>query len=235
MVQMITSEMAESNAVIRVRFEKRGSLSYIAHLDLVRTFTKVIARAGIPVRFSEGFNPHPKFSFATAMSIGLESAYEFMDIRLAKMVDEEALLAALNQNLTAECPAVEAYYPTTKFTDIAFSSYYIVIETKGASPSLAERCNAALHAPSVVVYKRSKSGDKDTDIAPFIKEVAVSFEEGKLVVRAMLTADNARFLNPEYLVTYLKNSCGILQGSLMEERYSILRTGLYTENGSLFR
>ena len=235
MVQMITSEMAESNAVIRVRFEKRGSLSYIAHLDLVRTFTKVIARAGIPVRFSEGFYPHPKFSFATAMSIGLESAYEFMDIRLAKMVDEEALLAALNQNLTAECPAVEAYYPTTKFTDIAFSSYYIVIETKGASPSLAERCNAALHAPSVVVYKRSKSGDKDTDIAPFIKEVAVSFEEGKLVVRAMLTADNARFLNPEYLVTYLKNSCGILQGSLMEERYSILRTGLYTENGSLFR
>ncbi|MBO5652700.1 MAG: DUF2344 domain-containing protein, partial [Clostridia bacterium] len=160
---------------------------------------------------------------------------EFMDIRLAKMVDEEALLAALNQNLTAECPAVEAYYPTTKFTDIAFSSYYIVIETKGASPSLAERCNAALHAPSVVVYKRSKSGDKETDIAPFIKEAAVSFEEGKLVVRAMLTADNARFLNPEYLVTYLKNSCGILQGSLMEERYSILRTGLYTENGSLFR
>ena len=195
----------------------------------------MIARAGIPVLFSEGFNPHPKFSFATAMSIGLESAYEFMDIRLAKMVDEEALLAALNQNLTAECPAVEAYYPTTKFTDIAFSSYYIVIETKGASPSLAERFNAALHAPSVVVYKRSKSGDKETDIAPFIKEAAVSFEEGKLVVRAMLTADNARFLNPEYLVTYLKNSCGILQGSLMEERYSILRTGLYTENGSLFR
>ena len=235
MVQMITSDVAEPNASIRVRFEKRGSLSYIAHLDLVRTFTKAIARAGIPVRFSEGFNPHPKFSFATAMSIGLESAYEFMDIRLAKMVDEAALLAALNQNLTTECPAIEAYYPTTKFTDIAFSSYYIKIETEGASEELAARCDAALHAPAVVVYKRSKSGDKDTDISSFIKEAHVSFEEGKLVLRAMLTADNARFLNPEYLITYLKNTCGILQGSLLKERYSLLRTGLYTADGTLFR
>lgn len=235
MVQMITSETAEMNAAIRVRFRKRGSLAYIAHLDLVRTITKAIARAGIPVRFSEGFNPHPRFSFATAMSIGLESDYEFMDIRLCKMVDEAALLAALNQNLTEECPAIEAYYPTTKFTDIAFSSYYIEIETEGTSDALAARCDEALHAPAVVVYKRSKSGDKDTDIAPFIKEARVSYENGRLVLRATLTADNARFLNPEYLVTYLKNTCGILQGPLTKERYTLLRTGLYTADGTLFR
>lgn len=232
---MITSDTAEMNAAIRVRFRKRGSLAYIAHLDLVRTFTKVIARAGVPVRFSEGFNPHPRFSFATAMSIGLESDYEFMDIRLCKMVDEERLLEALNQNLTDECPAIEAYYPTTKFTDIALSSYYIEIETKDACEALAAKCDAALHAPTVVVFKRSKSGDKDTDIAPFIKEASVTFENGRLALRAMLTADNARFLNPEYLVTYLKNTCGILQGSLTEERYSMLRTGLYTADGTLFR
>ena len=235
MVQMITSETAEPNAVIRVRFRKRGSLSYIAHLDLVRTMTKVLARAGIPVRFSEGFNPHPRFSFATAMSIGLESDYELMDIRLCKMVDETALLEALNQNLTKECPAEEAYYPTTKFTDIAFSSYYIEIRTTGCDETLAARCNAALQAPSVVVFKRSKSGDKDTDIAPYIKEANVTLVEGCLVLRATLTADNAKFLNPEYLITYLKNTCGILQGDLREEGYSILRTGLHTADGTLFR
>ena len=235
MVQMITSETAEPNAVIRVRFKKRGSLSYIAHLDLVRTFTKAIARAGIPVRFSEGFNPHPKFSFATAMSIGLESECEFADIRLCKMVDEAVLLTELNRNLTKECAAEEAYYPTTKFSDIAFSSYYIRIETDGACEALAETCNTALRASEVVVFKRSKSGDKDTDIAPFIRDAAVSYEEGALVVRAMLTADNAHFLNPEYLVTYLKKSCGILQGSLLTERYTLLRTGLYTADGVAFR
>lgn len=235
MVQMITSDVADVSTAIRVRFRKRGSLAYVAHLDLVRTFTKVIARAGVPVRFSEGFNPHPRFSFATAMSIGLESDYEFMDIRLCKMVDEAALVEALNQNLTEECPVIEAYYPTTKFTDIVFSSYYIEIETTGASEAMAAACDEALHAPQVVVFKRSKSGDKDTDIAPFIKEARVTFENGKLVLRATLTADNARFLNPEYLITYLKDRGGILQGSLMEERYSILRTGLYTADGTLFR
>ena len=48
-------------------------------------------------------------------------------------------------------------------------------------------------------------------------------------------ADNATFLNPEYLVTYLKAACGILSGSPMEERYSIRRTGLYTAQMKLFR
>ena len=87
MVQMITSETASPSYAVRLRFYKRGSLAYIAHLDLVRTLTKAIKRAGIPVRYSEGFNPHPRMSFSTAMSIGLDSDCEFLDIRLTTEVD----------------------------------------------------------------------------------------------------------------------------------------------------
>ena len=64
MVSMILSEEASPSYAVRLRFYKKGSLSYIAHLDLVRTLTKSIARAGIPVRYSEGFNPHPLLGFA---------------------------------------------------------------------------------------------------------------------------------------------------------------------------
>ena len=235
MVQMITSDAAEPNATIRVRFEKRGSLSYIAHLDLVRTFTKAIARAGIPVRFSEGFNPHPKFSFATAMSIGLESVYEFMDIRIDKNVDTEAAKIALSAALTEECSIEEVYFPSTKFTDILYSSYRIEIVTEGASEELAQKCHEALNAPAVVVFKRSKSGDKDTDIAPYIKEASARYEDGVIRIEVVLNADNATFLNPEYLVTYLKTALPILNGSPLKEGYSVLRTGLYTADMKLFR
>jgi len=235
MVQVVIDGEVSPSAAIRVFFSKTGSLKYTAHLDLVRTVTKAIKRARIPVRYSEGFNPHPRLSFATAMSIGLESDYEFMDIRIDKNVDLAAARDALRQSLTEECFVREVYFPETKFTDILYSSYRIEIVTDGCSEALAKACSEALHAPSVVVFKRSKSGDKDTDIAPYIKETAVSLQNGAIVIEAVLNADNATFLNPEYLITYLKAACGILAGSPMEERYSIRRTGLYTAQMKLFR
>ena len=235
MVPLILSEEASPAYAVRLRFYKRGSLSYIAHLDLVRTLTKAIARAQIPVRYSEGFNPHPRLSFATAMSIGLESDCEFLDIRLVKTVDPDVLLSVFNQSLTKELQATEAYLPKTKFTDIAYSSYLIRIVTGDASETLAEKCESALTQGPVVVFKRSKSGDKDTDISEGIRDVTVTYADGELLLRATLKADNAGFLNPEYLVTFLKEKCGILSGDLVRERYSILRTGLYTADMTPFR
>ena len=235
MVQMILSETAEPSYAVRLCFYKRGSLAYIAHLDLVRTLTKSISRAGIPVRYSEGFNPHPRLSFATAMSIGLESDVEFLDIRLTKTVDPTLMMQAFNESLTAELQATDAYLPEAKFTDIAYSSYEIRIVTEGASPLLAEQCEKALTNGPVVVFKRSKGGDKDTDISGGIRSASVAYEDGALLLRAVLKADNAGFINPEYLVTYLKDACGILQGSPMKERYALLRTGLYFADMTPFR
>ena len=235
MVQMITSETASPSYAVRLRFFKRGSLAFIAHLDLVRTFTKSIARAGIPVRYSEGFNPHPRLSFATAMSIGLESDCEFLDIRLTKEVDPDRLLAAFNESLTPELQATEAYLPESKFTDIAYSSYRIEIVTEGATEEVAKEAETLLTAGPVVVFKRSKSGDKDTDISGGIKTIGVACENGALVLTATLAADNAGFLNPEYLVTYLKDRLGVLGGNSLRERYTVLRTGLYRADMTPFR
>ena len=235
MVQMILSDTAEPSYAVRLRFYKRGSLTFIAHLDLVRTLTKSISRAGIPVRYSEGFNPHPRFSFATAMSIGLESVSEFMDIRIDKPVDPEGVTLALRRALTEECYIEESYFPATKFTDILYSSYRIEIRTANASEALARSADAALKAKPLTVFKRSKSGDRDTDISGGIKESRAFFENGAVVVEATLAADNAGFLNPEYLVTYLKDTLGMLKGSLLGESYSVLRTGLYTKDMTPFR
>ncbi|MBQ8907643.1 MAG: DUF2344 domain-containing protein [Clostridia bacterium] len=222
-------------ATLRVRFRKTGALQYISHLDLVRTFEKVLVRAGLPLWYSEGFNPHPRFSFSTPMSIGLESLYELMDVKIEKKVNCEAVKEALNRNLTAECVVEEVYYPDTKFTDISLASYEIVLQTAGADEALAEKCGAALRGSPVTVLKRTKSGEKETDISPMIIKSEASFAEGKILLAVTLTVDNEKFLNPEYIVTYLKETLGVLSGSPLEEAYSILRTGLYGKSGELFR
>ena len=82
---------------LRLKFKKVGSLQYISHLDLVRTMSKIITRAKLPLWYTEGFNPKPKMIFAAPLSIGTESVCEFMDLRLVDDISpEEAKAIAEN-------------------------------------------------------------------------------------------------------------------------------------------
>ena len=84
---------------IRVRYSKTGVMIYLSHLELITLFTRAVKRAGIPVRFSQGFHPHPKFSFATALSVGVESLAEYLDIEIAPGFGADRLRESLNQVL----------------------------------------------------------------------------------------------------------------------------------------
>ena len=74
---------------------------YLSHLELITLFTRAVKRAGIPVRFSQGFHPHPKFSFATALSVGVESLAEYLDIEIAPGFGADRLRESLNLVLPA--------------------------------------------------------------------------------------------------------------------------------------
>jgi radical SAM family uncharacterized protein/radical SAM-linked protein len=73
----------ETPARIRLRFRKAGKMRFLSHLEMINLFSRGVARARIPIRFSRGFHPHPKFSFATALSVGVESQAEYMDMEIA--------------------------------------------------------------------------------------------------------------------------------------------------------
>lgn len=64
----------------RMRFEKTGNMIYAGHRDLIILFDSILRRAGIQLSFSEGFSPHPKITFASALSVGVESRGEYVEI-----------------------------------------------------------------------------------------------------------------------------------------------------------
>ncbi|MCX5714092.1 MAG: TIGR03936 family radical SAM-associated protein [Candidatus Omnitrophica bacterium] len=70
-------------------FSKTGMMKYISHLDLMRTFTRALRRAEIPVKISEGFNPHPKLSIKRALKLGLESENEEACVGLVRLFKPE--------------------------------------------------------------------------------------------------------------------------------------------------
>lgn len=82
---------------IRIKFAKYGAMKFIGHLDMMRFFQKAIRRAGIDIRYSEGFSPHQIMSFAAPLGVGIESSGEYMDIEVLSMTSTDDMKQALNQ------------------------------------------------------------------------------------------------------------------------------------------
>lgn len=231
MVQMKIEATPEKPCPLRIRFRKIGALQYISHLDLMRTMTRVIVRAGIPVRYTFGFNPIPHLVFSAPLPVGAESPAEFLDIAVTAPVDTGEIMTRLNEGLPSELAVEAVYVPTTKFSDIAFAVYEIRLRTPNADATLAQRCGELLSASPLIVRKHTKSGDKDTDISPAIAACHASYcaETGEICLVIRLCADSGSFLKPAYLMNYLADRLGILQGSPLDEDYTVTRTHLLTK------
>jgi len=80
-------------------FSKKGLLKYISHLDLMRLFTRAMRRAGLPLKMTEGFSPHPKFSIKRALKLGLESDNEEASVVLREPLDLENFKTDLQKQL----------------------------------------------------------------------------------------------------------------------------------------
>ncbi len=225
------------HTAVRILFSKTGDLQYISHLDLHRTFTRMMVRAGVPLWYSEGFSPHPRLAFATPLSVGAQSVYELVDAAVIgepETVDTANLHTLLRDVGIPGLEIKDVYLPAHPFSAITDADYEIRVRTAGADETLARQCEEALRRAPLVVLKRTKKGERNVDISPQIHAVSVTEACGELLIRARLSADSAGFLNPEYLVGILRGSGLILCGDPMAEEYSILRTAVYCGD-ELFR
>ena len=234
--EMLSRPELPNPKVVRLKFCKVGTLQYISHLDLQRTFNRILVRACIPVWYTQGFNPHIKLVFSTPLSVGSESVCEYLDIRLSREMPLDELKDRLNAEMTDEFYITEVYEPKNDFSSIAYASYDIAIHTNGASESLARKIEEILSTSPLTMIKKGKAGEKEIDIIPLIKEVKSKYNEENqnIELNVVLSASSTQYLNPEMLITALKEKTDILSGKLTEEYYSILRTTLRKEDMSEF-
>ena len=96
--------------ILRVKFTKESYLKYISHLDLMRLFQRTFRRGNIPIKYSEGFNPQPKFSIANPLALGIGSIEEYMDIDLYKKIAIEDFIERMNKELPEGIKIIDAKY-----------------------------------------------------------------------------------------------------------------------------
>ena len=75
----------------RIKFTKVGKVRFVGHLDLLKLFQRAIKRAGIPVAYSNGFNPHQLIGFAIPLPLGMASVGEYVDVELKEEVSEDII------------------------------------------------------------------------------------------------------------------------------------------------
>ena len=80
-------------------FAKRGAMKYISHLDLMRLLTRAMRRADLPMKITEGFNPHPKLSIKRALKLGVESENEEGGIALKERISPQEFMDRLSKQL----------------------------------------------------------------------------------------------------------------------------------------
>ena len=170
---------------IRFRFEKRGRAAYLSHLDMMRTFQRAFIRAGIRLRHSEGFNPHPKMSIALPLQLGCESVCELLD---ASVLDgPEDMVFALNAALPEGIRVFAAGEAVRPVREIAWTEWSL----RFSDAAEAEEAENVLRQTVLPVEKKTKRGMSTLDIAPHIKVLSKQGEELCLRLRADSPTINA--------------------------------------------
>lgn len=212
-------------------YAKYGTAKYCSHLDLMRTMQRAIKRSGIPIWYTEGFNPHIYLNFPVALPLGTESRVEPMDFSVVEECDLAELRDRLNSSMPSGLEIISIAPQIMKNTDVFSAEYDVSVYADGYSgEELAGKMNEFLSEDTIEIRKRSKKkGEVIVDIKPSV-DIMSMISDGKMLDMHMkLPAGNAFNLNVNAVLDAFSDKTGISLGI-----NCIKRTKISAEDGSDF-
>ncbi len=182
---------------LRLVFVKEHQASYISHLDVMRTFQRVFPRAGLSIRHSNGFHPHPILSIVLPLPVGQSSECEILDFESVEESAGEGVAEALNTGMPAGLRVLDCYAASRPVREMALLRARLEMEyDNGVSEDACERIRALFTQEEVYVEKRTKhKGMTELNIVPLIHLLTLTEEAGMIVADAIVAAQDPG-LNP---------------------------------------
>jgi radical SAM family uncharacterized protein/radical SAM-linked protein len=193
----------EQGAPLRYRFgyTKLGASAFLSHLDLIRALPRTFRRKGLPLYYSTGFHPKPEMTFGPALSLGIASLVEVVDVKLTSELDPEAWRGELTdasqagltffagRRLGDRDPSVSRIVDTSRYAIVFPRS---VLASLGGDRGLEERVAGALAATELRVYRTIDGVGRWIDVRAFVRGANVETERARQAVnRAGLAGDLA--------------------------------------------
>ena len=211
-------------------FRKLDRLKFVSHLDLQRFMQMALRRTDIPVAYSQGFNPHPQMSFASALAMGWTSDCEVLELKLADAIAQEEAFRQMSIALPPDLPLrrvrlIEDTMPK-RMAIVQMSDYSITVGGEGAE-ALVAQIPGFMAETSVVALRKTKSGEKPTDIRPWsVLLSSIQTEFGYEILARLLLTEPAT-LKPDLLMRVLAERAGL---SVLPETIHYHRTQLWALN-----
>ena len=191
-----------------IRFGKQPRLRFISHLDLQRFFQRAVNRTGLPIAYTQSFNPHPVMSFGSALALGWTSEYEVIDIKLSAPMGrkrtEDAVRAALPEDLPVlEVRMVDDKHPAP-MAQVRQAEYRIELMGESA-PAVIDSIDDFMKRDTVTAVKKTKSGEKEINARPLV--IDLKPDPNGFTARLMLTERDS--IKPDLLIALLSDMAGV--------------------------
>lgn len=213
-------------------FKLSNNLRHVGHLDLMRTMQRAFRRSGLPMTYSQGFNPHMIMSFAAPLSVGMWGDREAMEVSLLQPVTPAEFLGKLNAALPDGLEGVSAREmkddEKSLMAQVKAAAYEGTLLNDGIGNKVAESIPSYLAQETIITQRKSKKGIKSVDIKPMIFALKAEEKNGKKILSAVLSLTEKATCKPSMLV----NSLGdFIKTNIDLNDVHWCRKGLFKEDG----
>lgn len=194
-----------------IKFSKNGYIKYTSHLDLMRSFKRTFKMAKLGLRYSQGFNPHPKMSFAQPLSLGYSSRYELIEFETNEHLKPVEILDRIDGKLPEGIEVLGCYEFNDNIKSLASISDSAQYKIYIPNNTLNDKIDRFLSKSEIKVLKTSKKNreEKEINIKPMIREYSVSVLGDFTIIDILLDSGSSSNLSPELVIKAMVNQLNI--------------------------
>ena len=203
---------------IRIKFRKWGSMKFIGHLDMMRYFQKVMRRADVDIRYSEGFSPHQIMSFAAPLGVGITSDGEYLDIEVHSTKSSEEMIADLNATMVdgVDIVGYVALPDDAKpaMSIVAAADYVLSYKEGYEVPFTVEGWKKYIEElftsqNSFTIMKKTKKSEREVDLKPLVYAFDVIEQDGHPAFYINVSTGSVDNIKPELLLSSIYEKLGL--------------------------
>ena len=188
----------ENRFICRVKYTKGESVKYISHLDFLRSVNRSFKRGKIPVKYSNGFNPHVLLNIALPCPVGVSSVCELLDIELYEKMECAEIKERLNRALPSGIEALEVTERENQKDFFEITSAAYCVEFKADKEIDVQKF---IDEPEFIIEKKSKRGMKEVNIKDFVRSMEVTeAKDNRYLMNIVIDAGAKSNLKPELLL-----------------------------------
>ncbi len=196
---LMTTQQHQTQYICRTLFSRKGAISYIGHLDLMKVIERAVRRAELPILYTQGYNPRPMMVFALPLGVGINTCGDYVDVAMSVPVPAEEFLEKVRPQLPDGLEFIHAINldePKNSIMSVVSCASYR-LEARGITRPLLK----LFAMDEIKIEKKSKKKMVDTDIRPLMIKPLVTDSED--VIELLVYAGSTQNLRCDVLLNAL--------------------------------